>query len=123
LAGLWWTFNTVPDNKKIRLTGFRQEVIGGRGMPYRCPGLPVGTDMLLTGIYRHVEVGIRLCGSDPSAIKAKTGSGSWRTLEIRVVLQKINQCLGGFCMRKIGRNPDAPGARRLRLGIFMMAWK
>jgi hypothetical protein len=87
----------VPDNKKLRFTGFRQEVIGGRGMPYRRPGLPAGTDMLLTGIYRHVEAGIRLCGSDPSAIQAKTGSGSWRTLEIRVVLQKINQCLGGFC--------------------------
>ena len=100
LASPWSTFKyKFRTTKKLRFTGFRQEVIGGRGMPYRRPGLPAGTDMLLTGIYRHVEAGIRLCGSDPSAIQAKTGSGSWRTLEIRVALQKINQCLGGFCMR------------------------
>src|SRR6266853_6716057 len=58
-----------------------------------CPELPTGTEVLLTGIHRHIEVGIRLC-ANPRAVKAE--ARSWRDLIIRVVLQEVDQGLSGL---------------------------
>jgi len=87
----------IPRNKEVRFAGFGGEMVGGRRMPraYTDPGLPAGAKVVFTGFYRHVEIGIVLCGSNPVAIEPEANRGFRRALEIRVVLQEVDQRLPG----------------------------
>src|SRR5258708_328053 len=87
----------IPHNKEVRSAGFGGEMVGGRRMPlsYTDPGLPAGAKVVFTAIHGYVEIGIELCGSNPVAIEAEASRRFRRALEIRVVLQEIDQRLPG----------------------------
>src|SRR6266403_1644972 len=87
----------IPHNKEVRSAGFGGEMVGGRRMPlsYADPRLPAGAKVMFTGIDRYVEIGIGLCGSNPVAIEAEASRRFRRVLEIRIVLQKVDQRLPG----------------------------
>jgi len=88
----------IPHQEKIAASFRRHETCCAALVPgwETHKGLPGGTKMMFTGIYRNIEIGIAVGGSDPGAVQAKARRRPRAGGKIRVILQEINQRLTGF---------------------------
>jgi len=59
-------------------------------------GLPAGAEVMFSRVQGDVEIGVGLGGADPIAVEAKARRRSWPTLEVRVVLEEIDESFSWF---------------------------
>src|SRR6266851_6380539 len=59
-------------------------------------GLPAGAQVMFSRVHGGVEIGVGLGGADPIAVEAKARRRSWDTLEVRVVLEEIDESFSWF---------------------------
>jgi len=85
-------------DKEIDAAGFGGKVrrSGGQGRTNNHKGLPIGAEVMLAWIDRHIKIGVCMSGAKPVAIKAEASGRSWARGEIGVVLEEIDESFSWF---------------------------
>jgi hypothetical protein len=76
---------------------------GGEAGTNNHKGLPIGAEVMLAWIDRHIKIGVCMSGAKPVAIKAEASRGPWARSEIGVILKEIDKSFSrvGLCERML----------------------
>ena len=100
-------------DKEIDAAGFGGKVrgSGSEASTNNHKGLPIGAEVMLAWIDRHIKIGVCVSSAEPVAIHAEASGRSWVRGEIGVILQEIDESfsrvwLGERVLRLIGFNVE-----------------